>query len=407
MRIEEWRKEIGKHFPEYVLPAEIGLSVICQLLVDDITNPFGLVYIDVPSSGKTIIVNFFSDIEELVYATDNFSQAAFVSHAVNVKKKDLAKVDLLPRIKDKMLIVRELSIIFGKREEELKSLIGQLTRVFDGEGLETDGGVHGKRGYTGDYLFMFLAASTPIPKKVWKLMGNFGSRLFFYYLDSPDKSVKTLAKQNSDSFSAKKKEKFCREVTGELINTIWDRSDCIYWRKEKDAPRLLEEIAIIAQLVACLRGTINVWKENLGEETLSHTDPQIEKPDRINCLLYNLARGHAVACGRESINDEDIAIVLKVALCSAERSRTRLFNKLIKSGGVLTTEDVMHSLKYSRPWALIQMETLKYLGIVQEVQSDNLEVGRSEKVIKITKQFSWFISNRFKELNIVADLVNK
>lgn len=408
MRIEDWRQEIAKHFPEFVLPAEVGLSVICQLLIEDITNPFGLVFVDVPGSGKTITLNFFSGIPELVYFTDNFTAASFVSHASNVKRKDLEKVDLLPKIKDKVLIVRDLAPIFGMRDDDIMKTMGILTRVFDGEGLETDGGVHGKRGYSGDYLFMFLAASTPIRPRVWKVMGNFGSRLFFINMNTQNKSVSTLADQLSAELSPKKKEGICREATKEMIDSIWNRNDAIYWNKEGDDRDLLEDIARIAQLVACLRGTINVWKEKIGDESYNHTIPQLEKPDRINQAFYNLARGHAVACGRTSINDEDISIVLKVALSSASLERTRLLNKLIENDGVLLTEDVIHGLNCSRPTALKQMEMFQHLEIAEEVISDNLDVGRSEKVIKLTDRFSWLIGNRFKKLNTFtsSDLLN-
>jgi len=409
MRIEEWREEVGKYFLEYLLAAEVGVSVICQLLIEDITNPFCLVYVDVPSSGKTITLNFFNELKELVYYTDNFSAAAFVSHAANVKKKDLSKVDLLPRIRHKVLIVRDLAPIFGMRDDDILKTMGILTRVCDGEGLITDGGVHGSRGYEGDYLFMFLAASTPIRPRIWKVMGNFGSRLFFLNMNTMDKSIDVLAKQLSSKLTPKVKEKYCSDATKALIDTIWARNDAFYWDKDGDDPQLLEEIARIAQLVACLRGTINVWKENLGDESFNHTTAQIEKPDRINQLFYNLARGHAVACGREKLIDEDIAIVLKVALSSASMERSKFMNELIKKEGVLTTEDVIDSMDWSRPTALKLMEIFRHLKIVQEVEAVNLSVGRSEKVIKLTNKFSWFIGNRFKELvrYTVSDSVYK
>jgi len=409
MRIEEWRKEIGKYFHEFVLPAEVCLSVVCQLLIDDITNPFGLVLVDVPSSGKTITLNFFSEIKELVYPTDNFTAASFVSHASNVKTKKLEGIDLLPKIRHKTLIVRDLAPVFGMRDDDLMKTMGILTRVFDGEGLEIDSGVHGKRGYAGDYLFMFLAGSTPIRPRIWKVMGNFGSRLFFLIMDTLDKSTSELADQLSAELSPKKKENFCREATKELVASLWrNHSDAIYWDKKGDDRSLLEDIARIAQLVACLRGTVNVWKNDLGDGSFNHTIPQIEKPDRINQAFYNLARGHAVACGRTYINDEDISIVIKVALSSASLERVRLLNKLIKNDGVLITEDVIHGLNCSRPTALKQMEMFQHLNIVKEIVPTNFDVGRSEKTIKFTDQFMWFIGKRFKQLNAytVSDSVN-
>jgi len=409
MRIEEWRKVIHQNFTGLVLPAEIGLSVTCQLLIDDISNPFGLVYVDVPSSGKTIVLNFFSDCKDLVYTTDSFTAASFVSHAANVKTKDLPKIDLLPKIKDKVLIVRDLAPLFGMRDDDLLKTVGILTRIFDGEGYKADGGVHGGRGYEEECLFMLLSASTPIRPRVWKVMGNFGARLFFYNLNAPDKSTNTLASQLSAKSSPKEKEKVCREATFKLLNELFfNRGDGIFWDKQADNRQLLEEIAIIAQLVACLRGTINVWEELAADGKFNHTEPQIEKPDRINQCLYNLARGHAVACGRTTLNDQDIAIVLRVALCSASFERTKLLNKLIENDAVLMTDQVIHGMDWSRTSALKYMEVFRYLKIVDEVSPSNLAVGRSEKVIRLTEQFTWLMSKRFKELQALtgSDMVD-
>ena len=171
---------IRKNFPSLVRPAEACASVIAQILLNDVSNPFALALVDVPSSGKTITLNFFDGTPELTYTTDNFTPASFVSHASNVQRKELGNVDLLPRIRFRTLIVRELGSIFGAKDDDLIKSLGLLTRVLDGEGLETDSGVHGRRGYKGDYLFMLLAGTPPIPPRVFKVMGNFGSRCSFW-----------------------------------------------------------------------------------------------------------------------------------------------------------------------------------------------------------------------------------
>jgi len=165
----------------------MGLSIISQILIKEISNPFALVLVDVPSSGKTIAINFFDRIPELTYATDKFTPASFVSNASNVKKEDLKNIDLLPKLKYKMFLIRDLATIFSKRDDDLNECLGILTRVLDGEGLNTDTGVHGQRQYVGEYLFMILGASTPLPRKVWKMMGSLGSRLFFLNLGSKKK----------------------------------------------------------------------------------------------------------------------------------------------------------------------------------------------------------------------------
>ncbi len=401
MNIKQWRTKVGRIFPEYVVPAEVALSVIHQLCIADITSPFGLVFIDVPSSGKTTVLNFFADLEGLVYATDKFTPSSFVSHASEKKEDALKKIDLLPRIKNKVFLVRDFAPIFGMRDDDLLKTMGLLTRVFDGEGLVTDSGLYGSRGYKGEYLFMFLGASTPISPRVWKVMSGFGSRLYFLNMNTPDKNHVELARQLKTNYSFKEKELKCRKYTKELCKETFRGIKKVNWNREKDKDQLLEEIALISQLVASLRGTIHVWKSE-GQRESNYTAPLIEKPDRINQALYNLARGHAVVCGRTHLEDIDVGFVIQVALSSGPLERVRLFNLLIDNDGRLETQTIMSSLGFSRPTSLNLMEMLKHLKLVKENIIDMPGIGkrpgRTEHKIKLRKRYEWFISERFKRL---------
>jgi hypothetical protein len=58
--------------------------------------------------------------EDRVIRLDQFTPKAFVSHAANRKPEQLAKIDLLPKLKDKTLLVKELAPIFRGREDSLR-----------------------------------------------------------------------------------------------------------------------------------------------------------------------------------------------------------------------------------------------------------------------------------------------
>lgn len=397
--LEAWRSEIKSRFPECLAASEVGLAVLTQLLIKDVRNPFGLVYVDVPSAGKTITLNFFSAICEVVYTTDNFSPASLVSHASNRKREDLEKIDLLPRIRHKMLIVRDLAPLFAERQENLLKNLGVLTRVFDGEGYESDSGVHGKRGYKGDYTFMFLAGSTPIAPRVWKFMGNLGSRLFFLNLNTGDKTEEELADLLIQE-DFKKKENACRDVTRDFLLNIWEKhSDGVLWDKEDDPPELRRIISRCAKLLAHLRGTLNVWKD--GDEGGKHhyTNRVIEKPMRINQLLYNLARAHALVCGRTRLSEADMWPVIEVTFNSAQYNRINLLNTLIENGGTVNTSLVEWSIGCSTPTALKEIETFRVLEIVdvEDVNPDG-KVGRPERLVHIKDEFDWFCSDECQRL---------
>ncbi|NCA93643.1 MAG: hypothetical protein EOM84_00530 [Sphingobacteriia bacterium] len=280
-------------------------------------------------------------------------------------------------------------------------MLGILIRVLDGEGLETNSGLYGKRGYVGDYLFMLLSASTPIRPRIWKVMGNLGSRLFFINIDGQEKDEKTLANQLINS--CRNKELLCREATEEFIKTLWHKyPKGINWNKENDDYQLMEIVARFAKVLAKLRSSINVWEESFGQKKYNHTQPITEMPDRLNQLIYNVMRGHALICGRENIAYEDLKIVSRITLDSAPPNRSKIFKHLIKNDGQLATSEVMNILKCSRPTALKLMEELAILEIVDTDgnMQDETEIygGRPEQKIILKNNYSWFISEECKEL---------
>ncbi len=399
LTIHQWGEIIDGLFPDYRFAAEVGLSVLAQILIKDIRNPFALVLVDVPSAGKTITINFFSDIEGITYSTDVFTPASFVSNSSNVKRKDLDKIDLLPRIRHKLFLIRDLAPIFGQRDDDLLKSLGVLTRVLDGEGLQTDTGVHGQRGYTGDYIFNILAGSTPMNPRVWKLMGNLGSRLFFLNLNSPDKNDTQYIEQLKQT-SYKDKEYVCRDATSDFVQSLWHGCQTgIDWDRTKDDEGLITVLIRCARLLAKLRGTINVWEEK-GESGTRHnfTIPTIEKPDRILTCFYNLARGHAVIYGRRILIQDDLKPALALAADSAPPARAKLFNKLLTYGGTMNTDDVQEALTCSKPTALKEMRTLSIIKVVDMMGDPDETVEHPITEITLKPEFHWFLQDEYQEL---------
>jgi len=395
MDFNQWQEVISTNFPALAHPTEICASVVAQLLLNDVTNPFALVLVDMPSSGKTIVLNFFN-MPDLAYTTDSFTPASFVSHASNVKREELPQVDLLPRIRFRTLIVRDLAPLFGAKEEELRKTMGLLTRVLDGEGLEIDSGVHGKRGYIGDYLFMMLAATTPVLPNVFDVMSTLGNRLFFLALHSNTKSEEELVEQNC-STPCRNKEQDCRQATELFLRSLWAANpDGVDWNKNDNPDEVLRIIARCSLLLAKLRGRIEI-QQSKNNNTMSYNQPMIEKPDRINCQLYNLARGHALICGRSHLTKEDLAPVLEVTFDSAPTSRSKVFRKLLEHGGKLKTSDVEEVLQCSKPTALKEMETLAALGVAKKMKAAP-EKGRPQCELWLVEEFKWFATDECKAL---------
>jgi hypothetical protein len=385
---EEWADTVSTNFPDLRFASEVALSTVSQFLIKDITNPFALVLVDVPSSGKTIAINFFDDIPELTYATDKFTPASFVSNASNVSKEELADIDLLPRIQYRMFLIRDFATLFSKREDDLNEMLGILTRVLDGEGLNTDSGVHGQRQYNGEYLFMLLGASTPISPRVMKVMGNLGSRLFFLSINSSGKSESELAAQIADQ-SYKEKEKTCRLATRDFLYGLWNTyPQGIDWDRKGDDRGITVIIARCAKLLASLRGAVNVWDDTSLTNDYKYSTPMVERPDRLNQLFNNLARGHALVRGRTQIAVDDLRAIIELCVDGAPTIRAKLFKKLIEHGGTMTTSEIERGLNCSKPTALKEMKTLQILGVCSQYEN----TGRDNE-IALLEDFQWFLSD--------------
>lgn len=390
MNFEKWKQTIETNLPNLADAAVKGACVFAQLFVADIFKPFCLIFLEVGGSGKTLLLNIFSKVEGLVIAEDDFTRASLISHAANRSEEDLAKIDLLPQLKGKVYLVRDFSALFSKRDEELRNVLGLLTRALDGEGLVTRSGVHGQRGYTGKHLFMMLGASTPIPHRVWVLMNQLGSRIFAWYLQMPEKSDEELAEQITSKVSPKKKEKICAEATTEMFSEIQKKGK-VKWDKSKEDTNLLLVIARIARLATHLRGYVD-----------DDGFPTIEKPDRINYLLYNMTRGHALLQGRNYIDKTDLPITIEVALASTTIQKAKIIKLLLQNNGKAKTSQVIEALRCSRAVALKYMEEMGRLALCDEPLGTGeavtpKRVGRPEDVITLSDDFKWFLSSEFKQ----------
>lgn len=394
---EEWRQVIENNFPDLWPYAEACASTVAILLIKD-ALPFALVLQGVPGCGKTTTLSFFYDFP-YSHKTDKFTPASFVSHAPQKSEKELEKVDLLPKIRNKVLITPDLSPLFGLPPERLRENLATLTRVLDGCGLVTESGIHGTRGYSGDYMFTWIAATTPIPYAVWDLFGNLGARMYFYQVGTRRKTVdEHLEELRKPSYTQRVKE--CNEATLRFLKGIW-QSGKVEWNPEKDPEEVLRRIVQMALLLVRLRGKVNVVvKEDYEGQKTYYSTPTIEHADRARQALYNLARGHAIIKGRRQLTVDDLPVVIEVTLSSAPYDRVNAFKYLLKKGGTVTTSDLIRDLKCSRRTAIRSMKTLEILGLVDLEKTDiETEVGtRTGYIMRLRDEFRWFTSKEFMKL---------
>ena len=369
MQPEDWKLVVANHFPQLVPVVGACLANVCALLLQDLSNCPALVLVGPPSSIKTTDLDFLDGdlIGDLIYESDNFTPASFVSHAANVTKDKLSEIDLLPRLRKKVLVSKDLSPIFSKREEDLQQQIGILTRVLDGRGYQSDSGVHGKRGYQGDYRFAFLAATTPPDSKVWKVMSRLGPRLLWLVIEPPHQTVEEQVKIMQDDTGYWDKIGVCRQAVSAYLMNLWERMGGfggVVWNRQGDNENLLKDIIGLASVGSYLRAQTVRDKADQESGAYTYSPAIVEGPDRYRSLLYNLARGHAIAEGRSSLESDDILLAANVTLSSAPEERRRLLWALLISREAITIKQAAEAINCSLPTARVIAQDMASLYLV-------------------------------------------
>jgi len=419
-------QKIVQYFPEMILPLDFALSINNILHVADITLPFMGIVLAAPSSMKTQVFEMFRKVG-YTYFTDKFTAKSFVSHSANVAKDKLQEIDMLPRIKDKFLLTPELSPLFTGKDDDIKEQFGIITRILDGKGLETESGVHGQRGYYGQYMFVWLGAAVDIPKSVYKFLSNIGFKIYFLRLPRTFVSTDDLVNQLT---SEKKFREKIQDIESLLVEYLLWSEICpisigqnniakIEWNHEKDDRQTIKIIAELAQLLAHLRGYVTVFKSSHHDEFVPHEKqnnndessalserpyvrefihsiPIIEHPSRATQQLYNLARGHALSFGRNYVTLEDIFIVIKVVLSTGSIERVLILDLLIANKGTLTTSQITQAMRISNDTAKKTMTEFKGLELVTMERTGNN--SNSEYKISLDIKFNWFLTEQFSQL---------
>lgn len=390
LSLKEVEEVIRKNFPSIVFETKACLAACATLTLKHLNGCPSLNLIGNPSGEKTTALSFFYGQKE-TYLSDDFTPKAFVSHATNVKPEELEGIDLLPKIRNKVLISPELAPLFEAAKDKLLDNFAILTRVLDGEGLNRDSGSQGHRGYSGDYKFIWLGASTPLRANIWNLMGKIGNRLFFLNMREKNRTEKDYLEMFSGR-AYEEKVKECRGVIRSFLDNLYNKNGIrkLEWNAEGDI-LLLPEIIRYAKFLSKLRGSLMTWKSE-DRESYEFNFPIVEEPPRAINSLYNFAKGWAIINGRNFLKSEDLQIIKAICFSSMPHDRCEFLKLLAKHEGKLTTGQIQAELNCSDETARRTMKTFEVLGVVS-IKSINVDSGGSGRPMQYIE-----INDDFKEL---------
>ena len=412
--LEEWQRllieryqtlkdTVFENMPHLWNSLELILSIKPILHIKDITLPLIIILLGAPSSTKTVGLTSLRD-SPMTFYTDNFTRASFVSHNTGMKEEQLKKIDMLPMIKNKLVLAPEMAPLFAKKDEDLKEVLSIITRIADGQGYMSNSGGCGHRGYDEPIMFLWLGAAVEIPPYVYQHLARIGAKIYFYRLPRQMKTDEDYLEQLlNDSFETKlEKIKVALNAylnmfeMGLLVLDKDSELKKIEWDKSKDDIEALKIIIKLGKLLAHLRAYVPTWDTTHSQGlNYAYGTAQIEEPDRAIEQLKNIARGHALSLGRNYITMDDLSIPIKVVLSTASIERVKVFDLLLAHKGELTTSKITMSLNMTAPPARRTMFELQAVEIAELIETSN---PTEEKTILLKDEFKWFLSEEFDKL---------
>jgi hypothetical protein len=403
-KLQDTIKESAMPLHNLWVPLDFALSIKSIFHIADVTEPFAGILLAPPSSLKTVTIDLFRKYWR-AYFTHYFTPKSIVSHNTSLSEDVLREqVDMLPKMKDRFLLTPELAPMFNAKEEDLKQTFAILSAILDGKGLQSNSGGFGRRGYEGEYNFMWLGAVVDISRHVYNIMGNLGPKVHFLRLPWSDRTEKELIQQTTAGRFQSDHDK----IENSLYDYLKWFEACpamqekyglpkMEWDKSKDEYKAIKYIARLAKLLAHLRGVVDTWDTHGTQGSdYAYNYRRIEEPDRANRQLTNLARGHALSQGRNYLTIADVPLIAKVVLSTAPIERVAVFELLLKNDGKLDTSAIVNGLRVSEPTARRTMTELFALELADR-QKDG-DYYNSELKIELVSQFRWCLGRDFRHL---------
>ena len=355
---------------------EACLSAVATLTLEENNNPLGLILIGPSSGSKTTILNMFRDLpNNMTHYTDKFTPASFLTQAMNVRRDQVANVDLIRKLPNKVFLVPELAPLFGIREEDLRQNMSTLTRVMDGQGLANDGGVHGHREFLEECIFVMLGATVTIKPKVWSVISDMGTRLLFFQInESPIDIEEKLLNQLENNSTFKERTDELKLATEEFVGELFSQNGIRKRKWEYNSGSAEKFLTKISHFVTLLRTKYNEENERFN---------QMEVPRRVLNQLYNLARGRAIIYGREQLEKSDLDLILSVALSSVPETRGQIVSYLLKCyPNNVTLKQLVPETRFKETKLREELKNLEELGVVK------IESGGQADYFKISDDWS-------------------
>lgn len=254
------------------------------------------------------------------------------------------------------LLGQAIAILTGKRDKAA-AIFGQLRDAYDG----TCRAVYGT-GKDTKYKSKFgiIAAVTNVIDKHLRLLSSLGERFLTYRMPKlSDYEVEARTDLAGENRSAKQQE---IEIRGAAHNVLYLNPEPSSISKE-----LRKELCKMARFVAVARTEIQ--RDGQTKEIDALPDPEV--PTRLVKQLVSLAMGIAMAREKKDVTEDEVKLVIKVALGSIPPMRLKVLSCLtVVYPKSMTSKNVAGKIRISPSVVRRCLEEMYALSIVERSKAD-------------------------------------
>jgi MoxR-like ATPase len=336
---------------------DVMMATVLSQRIDG--SPVWLFLVGPPGSAKTAIVSSLQEVEG-TYSTSTLTAPSLISGANFAGAGDPS---LIPKLADKVLVVKDFTSILSLPDREQKEIFGILRDAYDGRcGKSFGNGV--ERHY--ESRFTVLAATTPRIYDLAEQHAALGERFLKFLVGDnlhheSENEVIRKAIENADRETA------MRQELQDVVKAFLERT--CEGRKHPTMPqKILLRIVALAKFGARLRGSVS---RDFYRNDIVMSRPMAEVGTRLGQQLAKMARGMAMVYGRDEVTEVEYDMIKKVMLDTISQRNEDVLRTMIGAMGgsdVLTPISMRElATKTHYPFATIQrlMQDLQALQIIK------------------------------------------
>jgi len=340
-------------------------------------DPVWLILIAPPSNTKTELLRSFEGHQKAFFLS-NLTPSTLVS-GISTKKNP--EPSLLPKLNDKMLILKDLTTILSMRSENRQEILAQFREIYDGQYSKSfgTGKIFNWTGRVG-----LIAACTPVYDSHYSVIGSMGERFLLYRTEEMDGIKMGLQAQKIVGKEDKMRAEI-REAVHKFINQFDGLKDAKLEKNEET------NNMIVALSCFCAYARCPVERDYRNQQIKYLPVP--EGTPRLVKQLMQVGFGLAIVNGKSSIDLEIYETIKKIGRDLIPAQRLKILKYLWEAraftskGGWEKTKEISKSINMPTATTRLNLEDLMVVGALNR---DIVEEGASGA-------YSWRLSQQFCE----------